>query len=276
MADEGGSNTTIVIKKIKKGGHGHHGGAWKVAYADFVTAMMAFFLVMWIVGLSQPTKDGIQKFFNDPLQYLFGAERAFLGIFDGSQGTQFMSAPQKGGVDDSNKTGGLSKIHLISRKMLKGLDLFKPEIFGFRVHPDRIQFAITAQSLFSPGSTLLKPEAEPLLKTIADILTDSTANIMVEAHTDDLPVDNPNLETNWELSAIRAATVVRYFVEGHRFDPSRMTALAASEFRPVADNRTPEGRAKNRRIDIYIIPDKENKLSFRNPASSEGGEATGQ
>jgi chemotaxis protein MotB len=268
VADE--NNTTIIIKKIKKAGHGHHGGAWKVAYADFVTAMMAFFLVMWIIGMSQPTKEGIQKYFNDPIKYLFGSERAFLGVFQGNQGTQFMSAPEKGGVDDSNKTGGLSKIHLISRKMLKGMDLFKPDIFGFRVHPDRIQFAITAQSLFSPGSILLRPEAEPLLKSIADILSNANANIMVEAHTDDLPADNPAFQTNWELSALRAATVVRYFVEGHRFDPSKLTAMAASEYRPVSDNRTPEGRAKNRRIDFYIIPDKENRLGFRAPSKGEG------
>jgi chemotaxis protein MotB len=79
VADDPGS-TNIIIKKIKKGGHGHHGGAWKVAYADFVTAMMAFFLTMWIMGMSQDTKEGIQKFFNDPMKYLFGnpkSSRAF-------------------------------------------------------------------------------------------------------------------------------------------------------------------------------------------------------
>src|SRR3982750_996601 len=65
MAEEGGG-TTIVIKKIKKGGHGHHGGAWKVAYADFVTAMMAFFLVMWIVAQSKPVKEAVAGYFRDP------------------------------------------------------------------------------------------------------------------------------------------------------------------------------------------------------------------
>ena len=265
MADE--PNVTIVIKKIKKAGHGHHGGAWKVAYADFVTAMMAFFLVMWIVGMSQQQKEGIQKYFNDPLKYLFGSEKAFMGVFDGNDGAQMMNSPNKGGVVNSNKAGGLSQLHLLMQQIENNTQMFKPEVFGFKVLPDRIQFAITAQALFNPGSVLLRPEAEPLLKRVAEMVSNVNANIMIEAHTDDLPTESPTYETNWELSAVRAATVVRYFVEGHRFDPSKLTALGAGEFRPVADNRTPEGRAKNRRIDVYVIPDKDNRLDFRKPAS---------
>lgn len=67
MADE--SQRPIVVKKIKKGGHGHHGGAWKIAYADFVTAMMAFFLLMWLLGsASQGTLNGISEYFKTPLK----------------------------------------------------------------------------------------------------------------------------------------------------------------------------------------------------------------
>ena len=262
MADETG--TTIVIKKIKKGGHGHHGGAWKIAYADFVTAMMAFFIVMWIIGMSQETKEGVQRFFNDPLKYLMGSERIQTGVFEGSNGAQMISAPYRGGVVDSNQAGGISRLHLLAQKIQAGMSTFKPEVSGFKVHPDRIQFAITAQALFSPGSDLLKPEAEALLNRIAGILKTVDANILVEAHTDDLQPDNANFETNWELSSARAAKVVRYFVEGHYFDPTRLTAMGSAEFRPVADNRTAEGRAKNRRVDFYIIPDKDNRLGFRN------------
>lgn len=265
MADE--QNTTIVIKKIKKGGHGHHGGAWKVAYADFVTAMMAFFLVMWIVGMSQPAKEGIQRYFNDPLKFLFGSEAVFQGVFEANQGAQLMNKPNTGGVADTNKAGGISQAHVQFLENIKSeLGSFKSEIFGFRVNNDHIHFAITAKSLFSPGSTLLRPEAGPMLDRVAQVLKHTNANIMVEAHTDDLPVDNPAFETNWELSSLRSATVVRYLIEGHSFDPSKLTAMAAAEFRPVADNSTPEGRAQNRRVDIYILPDLENKTGVRAPA----------
>src|SRR5690348_11964599 len=131
MADE--NNTTIVIKKIKKGGHGHHGGAWKVAYADFVTAMMAFFLVMWIIGMSQQQKEGIQRYFNDPLKYLVGAERIFDGLFDSSQGSQPVSQSKNGGMADSKKSGGISRMHLIAKDIEGQMAPFKDEIFDFKV-----------------------------------------------------------------------------------------------------------------------------------------------
>ena len=269
MAKEDGNVTNIIIKKIKKAGHGHHGGAWKVAYADFVTAMMAFFMVMWIVGLSQPVKEGIQRYFNDPLKYLFGAEKAFMGVFEGAEGAQMQNNTKKGGVVNSNKPSGISRVHLLAQDIEKEMVPFKSEISEFKVSPDKIQFAITAQSLFSPGSILLRSEAEPLLDKIAKLLQPINAHIMIEAHTDDLPSQSPVYESNWELSALRAAKVVRYFIEGHYFDPSRLTAMGAGEYRPIADNRTPEGRAKNRRIDIYVIPDQENRVNFRSPAEAK-------
>lgn len=266
MADESG--TTIIIKKIKKAAHGHHGGAWKVAYADFVTAMMAFFLVMWIVGMSQPQKEGIQNFFNDPLKYMLGSDKIFSGLFPANNGKEMISQPNTGGVTDSSKQGGLSRLHLLVHKLEETMTPFKADVFDFQVHPDHIQFAITAEALFSPGAVLLKPDAEPLLKKMAEILKSVDANFQVEAHTDDLPADSSLYATNWELSALRAATVVRYFVEGHFFDPSKITAMAAAQYHPIADNRTPEGRAKNRRIDIYIIPDNKNRFGFRNSSGN--------
>jgi chemotaxis protein MotB len=268
MADESGG-TTIVIKKIKKGGHGHHGGAWKVAYADFVTAMMAFFLTMWIMGMDQKTKEGVQKYFNDPLKFMQGAEVVNTGVFTGMDGKQLTAQDKKGGVVDSSKAGGISRVHLLADDLQDGMSNFKPDIQGFKVHPDRIQFAITAQALFSPGSDLLRPESEPLLNKLAQILKSIDASLQIEAHTDDLPPDSPKFDTNWELSSARAAKVVRYFVEGHFFDPSRISAMGAAEYKPVADNRTPEGRAKNRRIDIYVIPTKDKTDSLRSPASEK-------
>lgn len=269
MAEEQG--TTIVIKKIKKGGHGHHGGAWKVAYADFVTAMMAFFLVMWIVGMSQPAKEGIQNYFNDPLKYMMGSEKIFSGIFGANNGNQLMSNPNSGGITDGGKSGGINRLHMVAKQVESTMDIFREEIFDFKVHPDKIQFAITAESLFSPGAVLLKPESEKILNNIAAILKSVDASFIVEAHTDDLPTDSPLYSTNWELSALRAATVVRFFVEGHFFDPSKISAAAAAQYRPIADNRTPVGRARNRRIDIYIIPtaNNSNKLgdTMGSPAS---------
>jgi chemotaxis protein MotB len=268
MADEK-DGQTIVIKKINKGVHSAHGGAWKVAYADFVTAMMAFFLVMWIIGLSQPTKEGIQRYFQDPLRYLMGSDSIDTGLFNSSPGTQAVDGKKSGGYTDSSKQGGAARVHALAVNVQKYLEPFASDIFGFKAHPDKVQFAITAQNLFAPGSALLKPDSEALLSKVAEILKTLDAYIMVEAHTDDIPVDSPTYPTNWELSAARAAVVTRYFIEGHHFDPSKLTPMGAGEFRPIADNSTPEGRAKNRRIEIYVIPDRLDRYNFRNTAGSE-------
>jgi len=267
--DENKEGSSIVIKKIKKAGHGHHGGAWKVAYADFVTAMMAFFLLLWILGSSQKTKEGIQRYFNDPLKYLSGAEQIFTGLFAGNNGKQMTAKPGSGGVTDGNKSGGISKLHLVASDIQNWTKPFKSDIYQFKVLPDRIQFAITAEALFSPGSPLLRRESAEILNSIAKALKPLNANIMIEAHTDDLPVESPIYSTNWELSAARSAKVVRYFIEAEGFDPAKLTAMAGAEYKPVADNSTPAGRAKNRRVDIYVIPDEKSKFDIRS-TSSEG------
>lgn len=264
MAEEG-KGDSIVIKKIKKGGHAAHGGAWKVAYADFVTAMMAFFLVMWIVAMDQPAKEGIQKYFQDPIKYLMGSEKINTGIFESSDGAQMVNNKKKGGATDDNKQGGISKLHLMSNEILAGLQNFKSNIHGFKVFPDHIQFAITAESMFSAGSALLRPESEPMLNKLAQVLKSVDANIVVEAHTDDIQPEATEFESNWELTAARAAKVVRYFIEEHTFDPTRLSALGAGDARPAADNRTPAGRADNRRVDLYVIPFKGDGIRNRVP-----------
>src|SRR5882672_9478450 len=94
MATQANNNRPIIIvRRIKKGGGGHHGGAWKVAYADFVTAMMAFFLVMWIVGLNKPTRDAIAAYFKNPTLFNKGGGKEVLG--NGSTGADGKPAPVK-------------------------------------------------------------------------------------------------------------------------------------------------------------------------------------
>jgi flagellar motor protein MotB len=216
--------------------------------------MMAFFLVMWIIGMSSDDKKKIEQYFNDPLKYRLGVEKLFTGLFQGSEGKQFITKDKTGGVTDSTKAGGISRLHLLAHNIESWMSPFESDVLELKVQPDRIQFAITAEALFSPGSVLLKSSSENLLSRIAEVLKPIDATFLVEAHTDDLPVDNPNYPTNWELSAVRAATVVRYLIEAHYFEPSKLTAMAAADTRPVGDNRTPAGRERNRRVDIFIIP----------------------
>jgi len=228
---------------------------------------MAFFMVMWIVGMSQQDKETIQRYFNDPLKFMDGSAELNMGFFDSAQGQQAVNANKSGGVTDSSKAGGLTRLHLLAQEVEAGFTPIKNEIYNLKVYPDRIQFAISAHSLFSPGGALLKRSAEPILNRVAEVLKGLNAYFMIEAHTDDLRVDSPDYPSNWELSAARASTVVRYFIEGHYIDPTRLTLMGAGQYRPIADNATPEGRAKNRRIDIYIVPNGTDRTALRSPAS---------
>src|ERR1700743_1829846 len=95
MAAKGNELPVIIVKKKKKGGHGHHGGAWKVAYADFVTAMMAFFMVMWILGMDQNLRNSIEGYFANPVGFKKGYSAGRSPLSSGNSPGQVQSQPVK-------------------------------------------------------------------------------------------------------------------------------------------------------------------------------------
>jgi chemotaxis protein MotB len=120
-----------------------------------------------------------------------------------------------------------------------------------------ITVEINASVLFAPGDARLDPGAVQALIAVAQILAPTDFPIIVEGHTDNVPISTPQFPSNWELSGMRASSVVRLFVDSG-VDPRRMTATGYADQRPVADNATPEGRQRNRRVAITIesrLPD---------------------
>jgi chemotaxis protein MotB len=107
--------------------------------------------------------------------------------------------------------------------------------------------------LFPSASAQLQPAAIPLLSVVAEVIRTLPNQVRVEGHTDDVPVATDRYPTNWELSSARATSVLRYLVEQARIAPERLVAAGYAEFQPVAPNRTPEGRALNRRADIVLV-----------------------
>jgi len=107
--------------------------------------------------------------------------------------------------------------------------------------------------LFDSGRSDIKPESLPLLTKIAQLLSVFNNEIVVEGHTDNVPINRGYYQSNWELSADRAVKVVRFLVENKGVSPERVTAVGAGEYRPIASNATPEGRQKNRRVNILIV-----------------------
>jgi len=142
-----------------------------------------------------------------------------------------------------------------------------------RVTPEGLVVSLREVGFFSSGQAELLENGHTILTRIATVLGGRGFEIRVEGHTDNVPVHNSRFNSNWELSAARSTTVVSLLIERHRFDPSLISAAGYSEYRPLADNDSPQGRAANRRIDLVVVghvPDKD-KLA-RGEAAPAGTE----
>jgi len=122
--------------------------------------------------------------------------------------------------------------------------------------------------LFDPGKDELKPEAYEALNLVASQLAGLPNPLRVEGHTDNIPINTPRFPSNWELSASRAITVVRYLIDKFGIPPAKLSALGYGEFRPIAENDTPEGRALNLRVEIVVLSQAEMDKEPRSAADS--------
>jgi chemotaxis protein MotB len=120
----------------------------------------------------------------------------------------------------------------------------------------KLMVRLSESLLFQPGSALLENSSTPLIDKIAQLLASTNKPVCVEGHTDNIPINNAQFHSNWDLSTARAASVIRYIIEKQSFAPELLSASGYGEFRPVAPNDTPENRARNRRVE-FVITDKE-------------------
>ncbi len=239
MAD----GTPIIIKKKKGHEHGHHGGAWKVAYADFVTAMMAFFMVMWIMGMSESTKSMIQGYFNDPIGFTKNEPKSRVNI-QPSGGSQYNPASaDKKGMGASDVSGEKSSAAATGdeiKKEIKQAASGDPNLKSLYANVDvnvseeglEIDFVENSGAVFFEiGSAQIRSGAMQLISRIAPILAKTKRKIVVEGHTDARPY-NGNGYDNWDLSNDRAFAMRRalrgtgvpsnQFLEVRAYGPTRL------------------------------------------------------
>jgi chemotaxis protein MotB len=264
MADE--SQRPIIVKRIKKGGHGHHGGAWKIAYADFVTAMMAFFLLMWLLGsASQGTLNGIAEYFKTPLKV----------AMSGGDGAGDATSVVKGGGNDLTKKAG--QVNKSSREQERkvmekqALDNLQQKIqasveqsqvlkdyknqMKLEMTPEGLKIQIVDEQnrpMFDSGSSRMLPHTRVLLQQLAQQLNQLPNRISISGHTDASPFGNgQNGYSNWELSADRANTARRELVAGGLQDNKVMRVVGVASANPLIKSNvfSPE----NRRITIVVL-----------------------
>ena len=269
----------IIIKRIKKGGHGAHGGAWKIAYADFVTAMMAFFLLMWLLGsTAEGDKKGIADYFNAPLK---------VALLNGGSGSGDSSSVVRGGGTDLTRSNGQVKSgdmdaerKTIQLKALKAeqrraeaarLQALKQKVENvlaaspkLAAMKSQIRLDMTADGLriqivdeqnrpmFDSGSALVKPYMRELLREIGGVLSEVPNRLRLEGHTDALPFGAGDRGySNWELSSDRANASRRELNAGG-LPENRVLLVQGHASSLLFDARDPQG-AVNRRISITVM-----------------------
>jgi len=296
MSDD--SQRPIVIKKIKKGGHGHHGGAWKIAYADFVTAMMAFFLLMWLLGsTAKGDLSGIAEYFATPLK---------VAMQGGSGSGDASSVIKGGGTDISRKAGQVKKgtpepakkkaINLEAAKAeLKRLEGIKLEGLKERLEKTidanpllkqfkkQLMLDITKEGLriqivdeqnrpmFDSGGAHLKPYTQVILREIGKILNEVDNRISLSGHTDATAYSGGDRGySNWELSADRANASRRELVAGGMAEGKMLRVVGLSSAVPF-DQANPGGPI-NRRISIIVMnKETEESVTKADKADVEAG-----
>lgn len=255
----------IVIKKVV--GHGHHGGAWKVAYADFVTSMMSLFIVLWIVNQDQAVKEAVAGYFRDPGAFSASGAGGPLGgqsiLPDAGQGImEGMQEQAKRLLEEAAEE---------LREQLSGMEHFEQIMKQIEIKMTdsglNIQMVEMSNSLFfDVGSAHLSASAEEVLKVLARQLSKLPNKLAIEGHTDSRPYPGGADYTNWELSAERANSARRFMIA------HGLPAGQVAEVSGYADTRLrhPEDPADvgNRRISITVL-----YQDGQMPWTSDGSEA---
>jgi chemotaxis protein MotB len=276
MSDD--SQRPIIVKRVKKAAHGHHGGAWKIAYADFVTAMMAFFLLMWLLGsTTKAQREGIAEYFKAPLK---------ISLSGGSGAGDASSVIKGGGTDLSRTTGQVQKSATPEKKKLinleaaraeqerlerEALEKLKAKLENMienhaflRQFKKQLLIDITTEGLrvqivdeknrpmFAVGSAVMQPYAREILAEIAKVLNDVPNTISLSGHTDATPYSGGERGySNWELSADRANAARRELVAGGIAEGKILRVVGLASAVPF-DKQDPYNPI-NRRISIIVM-----------------------
>jgi len=282
----------IIIKRVKKGGHAAHGGAWKIAYADFVTAMMAFFLLMWLLGsTAEGDKKGIADYFNSPLK---------VSLLGGGTGSGDSSSVVRGGGTDLSRTDGqvkkgdieaqhktvqlqalkaqqrraeAARLESLKQKVEQVLAA-SPKLAAMKsqirldMTRDGLRIQIVDEQnrpMFDSGSAVVKPYMRELLREIGAVLAEVPNRLTLEGHTDAQPFGaGERGYSNWELSSDRANASRRELGAGGLPDDRVLLVqgLASSVLFDPADPRNPV----NRRISIIVMNREAEDRLLRTPA----------
>lgn len=231
---------------------------WVISYADFVTMLLALFIVMYAMS----TKDVNE--ISKALKQVFMAQEQ---LYEASKGEQTYEKPKY------NYPQTTEEIQLMfpTKSVVEGMPPADESEVLYNKLKEKFQettslsvvkekrgtiIRINDTMLFDEGSAIIKSGAKSTLTKIATELVELENPILIEGHTDSIPIKNEKYPSNWELSTARATNIIKYLTESKIISPKRLSAVGYGEYVPIADNSTKDGRAKNRRVDIIVLSNK--------------------
>ncbi|WP_243734039.1 OmpA/MotB family protein [Halanaerobium saccharolyticum] len=217
--------------------------AWMTTFGDMMTLLLVFFVLLY----SFSTMD-VEKF-----KGFISALQSQLGVLEGGQ--TITSNPN---IDAGTLGEDYAQAPQNIQQIMRELDNYiESNNLGDRVNVENkrkgLVISLTGEILYELGRARIREQGREVLAMISDILKDIPNDIMIEGHTDNLPIRTDEFPSNWELSTARAVNVIKFLIEERGFDPARLSAAGYSEYRPVAENTSPEGRAENRRVEVVIL-----------------------
>lgn len=239
---------------------------WLVSYADFITLLFAFFVIMYAISSADAEKF---KRLSESMQQQFGKGNAKPGgksmgggAGEGSGEAVKGAAEGSCAIDTAQERRELTEL---GDQMEKSLGM----AFGGSDLADKIEITfenrglvvrLSAENFYAPGQASVRPEALPVLDRIVPLLKGTPRLIRIEGHTDNTKTSSADFASNWELSTARATWIVRHLIQKGGIDPVKLEAAGYAEFRPIDSNATEAGRTRNRRVEILVLS--------KNPASS--------
>ncbi|PTX16520.1 chemotaxis protein MotB [Halanaerobium congolense] len=238
----------------KNGDDGGGSPAWMTTFGDMMTLLLVFFVLLY----SFSSMD-VEKF-----QGFISALQNQLGVLDGGQ-----TITPDANIEAGNIGEDFAQAPENIQQIMQELDNYiESNNLGDRVNVENkrkgLVISLTGEILYELGRADIREQGREVLAMISDILIEIPNDIMIEGHTDDLPIRTDEFPSNWELSTARAVNVIKFLIEERDFDPARLSAAGYSEYRPVASNNTVEGRAKNRRVEVVVLNSQYNENNGAN------------
>jgi chemotaxis protein MotB len=254
-----------MSSRAKKNGASHE--RWLVSYADFITLLFAFFVVLYAFAKADQKKQ---------IEVSAAIDSSFhsLGLFPGSLLPPNKNAATFGGdslitaadiyVCENQLTPAAVKDNLeqLRRRLERNLSgQIVNHTISIHLGGEGLVISLREAGFFNSGSALPRKGTLNTLRQIAATLSNVPYDLRVEGHTDNVPIHNDEFDSNWELSSARATRIARILLALHAIPPDRLAAAGYAEFQPVASNQSVEGRAENRRVDLVVMPRVQFKFS---------------